>query len=538
MNRPLLFTLALCCTLVACKDGSHGHGHEGESGHGHEHGQAHAATGEEERPDVSVTVYQDGLELFMEYPALVVGQPSPLVAHFTDARDPDGFKVVTKGKVTATLRHADGAEERFVADKLLRDGIFKPVVQPTKPGEATLTLQLEGEQVAGTVEVGKVTVYPTVAAAVAAAPPEEEGGATVSFLKEQQWKTQYVTTPAETRVLQGGVRANGELKPVAGQSAELAAPVAGRVVLGGPVPHLGQVVRKGEVLVRLAPTVVERGTDLATVEMDAARARAELGLAEREVKRAEEMFAAKAIPEKQLDSARVARDVAAARVSAVERQLALYRNTQSGGVGGAGGAAFELRSPLDGVVSFAEVTPGAVVEAGTRLVSVVNVSRLWLEAKVYEADAPRVERSPGAAFTVAGFEREFTVDEKTGRRVAVGSVVDRATRTVPVLFELPNPDGALKPGMFAKVMLYTGQTVQALAVPESAVVDDNGKPTVFVMEGGESFFKRVIKPGVRSGGWVEVLEGVGEGERVVSRGAYEIKLSTATGAIPEHGHQH
>lgn len=536
MSRSFLLTFTLCCALAACKEGSHSH--DGEAGHSHgaEHGQA--PSGEPERPGLSVTRYQDGLELFMEYPSLVVGQPSPLVAHFTDARNPDGFKVVTKGQVTATLRYADGTEERFVAEKLLRDGIFKPAVQPTRPGEATFTLRLEGEQVSGTVEVGKVTVYPTVAAAVAAAPPEEGGEASVPFLKEQQWKTQYATASAEVRVLQGGVRANGELKPVAGQSAELSAPVAGRIVVGGSVPYLGQQVKKGEVLVRLVPTTGVSGTDLATVEMEAARARAELGLAEREVARAQEMFTAKAIPEKQLDAARVAREVAAARVSATERQLALYRETQSGGGGSAGGAAFELRSPLGGVVSFAEVTPGAVVEAGTLLVSVVNPTRLWLEAKVYEADVPKVEQSPGAAFTVAGFEREFTVDEKTGRRVAVGTVVDRATRTVPVVFELANPGNALKPGMFAKVTLYTGQTVRGLAIPESALVDDNGKPIAFVMDGGESFFKRVIRTGVRSGGWVQVLDGVKEGERVVSRGAYELKLSTATGAIPEHGHQH
>jgi RND family efflux transporter MFP subunit len=540
MSRPPLLALALACVLAAsCKERGHSHGAEAAHGHGHDEGHTHGASdsAEPERPDNSVTVYQDGLELFMEYPALVVGQPSPLVAHFTDARDPDGFQVVTKGRVTATLRYADGAEERFVAEKLLRDGIFKPEVRPTRPGEATLTLRLEGEQVAGTVEVGEVAVHPTVAAAVAAAPPEEAGEPAVPFLKEQQWKTQYATAPAEARVLQGGVRANGELKPVAGQAAELSAPVAGRVLEGGPVPHLGQAVRKGEVLVRLVPTSVAGTTDLATVEMEAARARAELGLAEREVARAEEMFAAKAIPEKQLDAARVAREVAAARVAATERQLSLYRSTQSG-AGGPGGAVFELRSPLEGVVSFADVTPGAVVQAGARLASIINPSRLWLEAKVYEADAPKVERSPGASFTVAGFSREFTVDEKTGRRVAVGTVVDPATRTVPVLFELPNPDGVLKPGMFAKVTLYTGETLRAVAIPESAVVDDNGRPTVFVMEGGESFFKRVIRPGVRSGGWVQVLEGVKEGERVVSRGAYELKLSTATGAIPGHGHAH
>ena len=70
------------------------------------------------------------------------------------------------------------------------------------------------------------------------------------------------------------MRANGELKPVAGQSAELAAPVAGRISVGDKVAHLGQRVRKGEVLVRLLPTSSASGTDLASLEMEAARARA------------------------------------------------------------------------------------------------------------------------------------------------------------------------------------------------------------------------------------------------------------------------
>lgn len=533
-----LYIIVLSCASLlfspSCKD----HGHESGEAHDHPHEKKSGGKAEPERPDLSVTVYQSGLELFMEYPAFVVGEPSPLVAHFTDARNPKAFRVVKTGRVTAVLHHADGIEERFVAEKLLRDGIFKPEVRPTKVGDATLSLILEGEQVAGTVEVGKVIVHPNVSAAIAAEPLGEGGETSVPFLKEQQWKTEYATALAEPRVLQGGVRANGELKPVAGQAAEMSAPVAGRIPVGERVPSLGQAVKKGELLVRLIPTSMASGTDLASVELEASRARSELGLAERELQRAQELLAAKAVPEKQVDAARVGREMAAARLAAAEHQRALYRSTQTGTSGGGGGSAFELRSPIDGVVSFAEVMPGAVVEPGKHLVSVVNSDRLWLEAKVFESEAPRIERSPGASFSVSGFDRDFTVSEPTGRRVAVGAVVDKATRTVSVIFEFPNPGGVLKPGMFAKVTLYTGETVRGVAIPESAVVDDNGKPTVFVMDGGESFFKRAIRPGVRSGGYIQILEGVEEGERVVSRGAYEMKLSTATGAIPEHGHQH
>jgi cobalt-zinc-cadmium efflux system membrane fusion protein len=178
------------------------------------------------------------------------------------------------------------------------------------------------------------------------------------------------------------------------------------------------------------------------------------------------------------------------------------------------------------------------VEPGRKLVSVVNSDRLWLEARLYEAEAPRIAASSGATFSVAGFDREFVIDASTGRLVTVGAVVDPVSRTIPVVFELANPGGVLKPGMFAKIRVHTGQSIRVLAVPDTAVVDDNGRTVVFVMEGGESFFKRPVGLGIRSGGYVQVIEGIAEGDRIVTRGAYEMKLSTASGAIPEHGHQH
>ena len=107
----------------------------------------------------------------------------------------------------------------------------------------------------------------------------------------------------------------------------------------------------------------------------------------------------------------------------------------------------------------------------------------------------------------------------------------------PLVFELKNPEGVLKPGMFADVTLLTGETIEGVAVPEEAVVDDDGKSVVFVMEGGEAFFKRRVRTGVKSSGFVQILDGIAEGERVVSRGGFEIKLANA-GGIPAHGHQH
>ena len=75
-------------------------------------------------------------------------------------------------------------------------------------------------------------------------------------------------------------------------------------------------------------------------------------------------------------------------------------------------------------------------------------------------------------------------------------------------------------------------------VPEPAIIDDAGRPVVFVQKGGETFLRRPVKIGIRNTGMVQVLEGVNPGDRVVTKGAYLIRLSTMSSAVPAHGHVH
>jgi cobalt-zinc-cadmium efflux system membrane fusion protein len=479
---------------------------------------------EVERPDQSVTVYEDGLELFMEWPALVVGEESPLVAHFTDARNPDGFVWVTEGAVTATLRYADGTEAQFVADELLRHGIFKPVVVPTRAGEATLTLALAGP-VSGTVPVGAVTVYGSVDAAIAGLPEEEGGEPTVGYLKESQWKTVYATAPAEKRTLRGSVRATGELVAPTGARVALGSPATGRLE-GTPLLRIGAEVHAGDVLARVVPL---GASDRASVDAELAAAQAELALAEQAAARAQSLFPA-------VVSARE-RDAALSALEVAKKRLSAQWSRRQAWTGGAGSGA-EIRAPIDGKVAFVRAEPGGVVDVGAPVVDVVDAARLWLQARVFESDAPRVRGTSGAMFTVAGRAAPVVVDaEHGGSALAVSPAVDPVDRTVSVLFELPNP-GDLLPGTYADVRVFTAEVLDAVAVPSQAVVDDDGLPVVYVMEGGESFYKRRVTLGVRDGDWVQVLSGVAPEERVVSRGAYEVLLSTSAGGIPAHGHQH
>ncbi len=518
MRNPVEF--ALLCSLVLLPGLLSCHGD-------HEHGHDEAEEPADPRPDIAVTLYQNGLELFMEHPAFVVGQESALIAHFTDTSPSEGYQWVTTGKVTATLRYADGPTESFVANELLRNGIFKPIVVPTRPGAAVLSLLLEGHAAAGEVLVEGVQVHADTASAVAAAPEEEGGEATVGYLKESQWKTVYATELAGPRPLRDGLPATGELGAVAGQEGELVAPFAGRVVTSGRVPHLGMTVRRGELLGEVLPI----GGDRAAAEFALQRADAELQVAQSQATRAESLHPA-VVSDRELEAAQAALAVATAQVRSATRRLAAWSGDANAGGG------FELRSPVAGTVTWSSVVPGQVVDAGQPLVRVVNAERLWLEARVSEQDAARAAQATGAMFTVAGVDEPLVLDASADARlVAVGAAIDPTTRTLPVLFEFANP-GWLKPGMYVKATVFVGEASPVLAVPSSAVVDDSGFRTVYVMEGGESFFKRRVTLGPTDSGYVAVLSGVSQGERVVHRGAYEIKLSTASGAIPEHGHQH
>jgi cobalt-zinc-cadmium efflux system membrane fusion protein len=419
-----------------------------------------AADAEDPRPGLSFTEYASGLELFMEAPAFVVGEPSPLVAHFTDARDPEAFRWITAGQVAATLRYPDGQEEVFSIDHLLRSGIFKPVVTPTRAGAAELTLALTGE-ISGAVPVGPVTIHPTVAAAVAAGEGPEPEEPTVGYLKESQWKTVYATAPAETATVRASVRASAELVAPPGRRAVVGSPSAGRVV-ATPLLRVGAEVRAGDLLARI---VGLGAPDRGAVDADLAAASAEVSLAAAALRRAESLHPA-VTSARELEAARAALDVANGRLAAVSAR----RTAWSGG----GGAGAEVRAPVAGTVAFVLADPAGAVDVGAPLVEIVRADRLWLEAHVFEADAAAVRGTSGAMFTIRGRPAPVVVDAAHGGEVvAVGPAIDPVDRTVPVVFELPNP-GDLLPGTYVDARVFTTASVDATVVPAAAVVDDGG----------------------------------------------------------------
>jgi cobalt-zinc-cadmium efflux system membrane fusion protein len=178
-----------------------------------------------------------------------------------------------------------------------------------------------------------------------------------------------------------------------------------------------------------------------------------------------------------------------------------------------------VRAPISGTVVEADAVVGAAAEMGTCLCAIADLTTLWVDVHLFETDLSSVAAGRKAELTVAAYSGEIF----RGRLTQVGSLMDEATRTVKGRVEVANPDGRLKPGMFAEVRIIAENPLMMLAIPERAVRTIAGRTVVFVAQPGGVFVRRDIKKGREIEGYVEVLEGLKEGENVVTDGSFDIK---------------
>ena len=176
---------------------------------------------------------------------------------------------------------------------------------------------------------------------------------------------------------------------------------------------------------------------------------------------------------------------------------------------------FSLTSPISGVVVERNATVGATVGADASLFKIIDLSSVWIDANVFEKDLARVRRGQEVRVTVPAFPGVAF----SGRVILISSTVNPDTRTVPVRTEVPNPDGRLKPDMFANVEIITDVRRAAFSLPLSAVLDDGGQKIVFVQT-DKGYEKHIVATGIQSNDRVEILDGLQAGDKVVVKGNY------------------
>jgi len=487
---------------------------------------------EDDPPTLSVTGWTERTELFAEYPPLVQGETVRFAVHLTELAD---FSPMTSARPRIELRAADGRLTTLAGGEPSRPGIFRVEGVVPAAGEYQWSLVVGAPGYTDRHELGAMTVYPDAGAALAAA--EAAGAArvpAVSYLKEQQWTNDFGTISVAVADLRVAVRAPATIAPISGGEAVISTPVPGRLSADVRLPVIGQRVAAGAALARIEPRLAQL-EDRAALVAAVTAARADVDAAEAERQRAEGLLAERAVPARRVEDAHRRLTVAKALLEAAEARLAQRDETLGSGGGAAAGDAFELRAPIDGTVVAVYGTPGAAYDEGTPLIRIVRTDRVLVVMQVPQAEAGRVGDPSRVALELHGSQ---ALVEKPLRRLYRAGIVDPATHAVILTAEVDNADGRLLVGQVATALLYSRESVRLPAVPVSAVLTDAGRPLVFVQVEGERFVRRSVQLGPRDGSLVAIAAGLAPGERVVTRGAYEVLLASAARSLPAEGHVH
>jgi len=507
-TRSRLLAVALLL-LAGCGEWGHDHADEVHDDHGPE--------------PLVYTHYSGSAELFVEFPPLVAGQGSRALAHFTHLAD---FSPVTRGSVDVLLEQEGRTVARFRVEAPVRDGLFTPVITPREAGRFQLRFVLTSPQGSSSHDLGEVSVFASGEQVVPQRAPEQ---GEISYLKEQQWEGHFATEVVAQRGMRPAVPGFATVLAPADGGAAVLAPEDGHVA-SGRLAAAGDTVAAGDVLAFLVPRL-GAGADLGTARVALQRARSEKALRQQDVERLQDLLELGAVPERRLFEARQALTVAESELAAASARL---EQLHSGG----DGSGFALRAPVAGEIVEARARPGAFVNAGDAVFRIATPERRWLEVRVAEHFAPMLPSASGA-WLETGDDEPVLLDQSTGARIVqVATAIDPESRTASLTLEYPTTGGPALIGARHAARVFVDRTSPGLAVPRTALVDDGGREVVFVQTSGETFSRRVVETGMRDHRWVEVLSGVQAGERVVSEGAYYIRLAAAGGDDLGHGHAH
>lgn len=498
--KTTITTLAILTSLAI------GCGNSKQDGHGHPHGSA--AT-------ISHTVWTDKTELFVEFLPLVVGKLSSFAAHFSEM---EHFKAIEEGSLTVRLIK-NGKGITHTVDAPSSPGIFRPSVTPEAAGIYTLVFEITTPAFADTIVIDSVEVYADEASAIAANLAGEEDANAISFLKEQAWKIDFANAPVIRDTIYEIIKAGGEIMPSRGDEIIVTAKTGGIVIFNISKTNIGNAVNAGDLLF----TIGGGGLSEDNIEAKFLKAKAKHDQAKANYDRKSQLYEAKAISKTEFEKAKLTYELTKTE----------YNKLAAGyGKGGK-----RITAPASGFIKNLFKTEGEYVRAGEPLATIAKNKKLTLKADVAQKHFEKLKHITTANFITANNNKAYSIEQFNGKLLSYGKSVSHKNPLIPVYFEIDNK-GELLPGSFIEVFIKTKPLAPSLLIPLSALLEDYGNYSVYVQTQGESFEKREVEIGISDGRSIQILSGVAEGERVVTTGAYQIKMASMSDQMPAHGHVH
>lgn len=346
-------------------------------------------------------------------------------------------------------------------------------------------------------------------------------GTAIFIPKEVQFDLQIRTALTVEATRPDQLKALGSVVTPTLRKAQVHAPFSGRVLPGDEIPQQGTLVKKGQLVARIEQTTdisstVSLNAEIARTESELQQARQEQTLAGQDFERVSKLGDAVSGRRKQESSSALV--VAKQRTAGLEQTL---EKLAAGASGATSLRVLELSSPIDGVITTADIAPGEYIEPAKMLFEIIDPSVVWIEADIYELDLVTVQSAEKAVILSDAYPQE----RFEGSLVYLGSTLSAESRTVKAVFSVDNSRAFLREGMAVDVLIESQRTRTGLMVPKEAVATEGGRSLVYVKTAPELFTARPVTARSSWNNEFIVEEGLEDGDIVAISGLYQIRMS-------------
>lgn len=311
------------------------------------------------------------------------------------------------------------------------------------------------------------------------------------------------------------ITVSGQVQAAQGDESMVVANVAGVVSFRTPVTD-GMSIGKGASILQISADNMPEGDPVK-------RARIAYETAKQEYERASRLVESQIISKKEFNAIAETYENSRLAYEAISKHQT--------------GTGVVVTAPMGGYIKNCLVKEGDYVSVGQPLVSITQNRRLYLRADVSEKYYGALSRIRSANFKTPYDNQVYALDDLKGRLLSYGKAPGSDSFYVPVTFEFDNR-GDIIPGSYVEVYLLSAEMPDVLSLPVTALTEEQGLNFVYLQLDEEGYKKQEVTLGASDGREVQILSGLKAGDRVVTKGAYHVKLASASNAIPAHSHEH
>jgi cobalt-zinc-cadmium efflux system membrane fusion protein len=346
----------------------------------------------------------------------------------------------------------------------------------------------------------------------------------INLSRKALQETGITSIEAKYTSISGYIMAPAHIIPNQDQEAVVGSLVKGRVKR--VFYNLGDKVAQGQALMEL------EGLEIGEIKSSYRKAKAALDFAESAYKRQKTLNEQNVSSSKTLLESKAEFDKAKAEFKAEDEKIHSIgltdEETLNNSEEHSSGRLF-VRAPINGIISERNVIIGQLVDENATAFKLLNISKVWADAQIYEKDIAKVSGKPSVTFTSAAYPNDYF----TGNIIFTAQSVDEKTRTINIRAALNNSNNKLKPQMFGELRIPVMNSPKAIVVPSDAVINDNGKYYIYVQTGDTTFQKRDVHIGIKNDKNIEITDGLKENEKVVIKGVFYLKSESLKSSFGE-----